>query len=114
MRRAGRRGRLLQVLLALLLLGQFDALGGLFSAFPTGAEDDPVLPDLDPPAPPALDQVPPPVDPRLPNLTLHIAVAPDPVLVGQVATITLTVENLAPDPADDLVVTLETPAGAVP
>jgi len=73
-----------------------------------------VPPPIVPPAPPALEQAPPVADPHLPSLSVHLMVAPDPVAVGQLATVTLTVENGAADPADDLVITLAPLAGATP
>src|SRR5262245_919638 len=57
--------------------------------------------------------VPPVVDPHLPSLSLHLSVAPDPVAVGETAAFTITVENGAPDPANDLLVTLPTPDEAL-
>jgi len=42
---------------------------------------------------------------------LSIAVAPEQLIVGETATITLTVTNQAPDPANALVITLATPEG---
>jgi RHS repeat-associated protein len=73
-----------------------------------------VPPPIVPPAPPALEQAPPVADPHLPSLGVHLVVAPDPVAVGQLATVTLTIENGAADPADDLVITLAPLAGATP
>ncbi len=76
---------------------------------------DPTLPPpIVPPAPPALERVPPVADPHLPSLSLHLVVAPDPVAVGQLATVTITVENGGADPANDLVITLAPLAGTTP
>jgi hypothetical protein len=52
-------------------------------------------------------------NPHLPSLALALDITPDPVVVGETATITLTIANGAPDPADGLVVTLPTPDGAL-
>ena len=52
-------------------------------------------------------------DPHLPTLSLGIAVAPDPVAIGDTAALTITVSNDAPNPATNLVVTLPTPDGAL-
>src|SRR2546423_824199 len=57
--------------------------------------------------------VPPVTDPHLPSLSLDLTVAPDPLPIGDTATISLTLSNSAPDPAQDLVVTLPTPDGAL-
>jgi YD repeat-containing protein len=72
-------------------------------------------PPVQPPAPaPQSVTVPPLVDPHLPSLVLHTVVTPDPLAVGATATLSVTVINQAPDPADDLVVTLPPPVGATP
>ncbi len=70
---------------------------------------------LDAPADPLPDAltVAPVTDPHLPSLTLRLAIDPDPVAVGDTASLTVTVTNSAPDPAEDLVVTLPTPDGAL-
>lgn len=47
------------------------------------------------------------------HLSLHSALDPDPVAIGETATLTITVINDAPDPATNLVVTLPTPEGAL-
>ena len=52
------------------------------------------------------------MDPHLPSLTLHLAVAPGEVMLGDTVALTLTVTNGADDPANQLVVTLPTPDGA--
>ncbi|MFL5802198.1 MAG: hypothetical protein ACJ8CR_10720, partial [Roseiflexaceae bacterium] len=57
--------------------------------------------------------VPPVIDTHLPSLTLHLALAPNPVAIGDTVTLTLTITNEAPDPAEDLVVALPTPDGAL-
>ena len=53
------------------------------------------------------------VDPHLPSLSLHLAVAPDPVALGDTVAITITIANDAPDPANDVVITLPTPDSAL-
>ncbi len=58
---------------------------------------------------PPLQEAP---DPHLPALALESDVAPE-LAVGETTTITLTVANAAPDPADDLEVTMPVPAGAL-
>ncbi|HEX9439609.1 MAG TPA: hypothetical protein VF909_08005, partial [Roseiflexaceae bacterium] len=55
----------------------------------------------------------PATNPHLPSLTLHLVVAPDPIAVGETATFSITIENGALDPANDLVITLPTPDGAL-
>jgi hypothetical protein len=77
----------------------------------TGA-DVPVTQPIDEPIAPPLT-VPPVVDPHLPSLTLRLAVAPNPVALGDTVAVTLTLTNQASDPAEDLLVTLPTPDGAV-
>src|SRR5438876_10577629 len=59
-------------------------------------------------AAPAADEQPPqpltvaPVtEPHLPSLTLQSTVTPDPVAVGDTATLPVTVANGAPDPAEN-------------
>lgn len=64
-----------------------------------------------PPPAAAVHTLPPVVDPHLPSLSVAVAVAPDPVVVGQEATVSVTVTNEAPDPATDLSVLLPLPAG---
>jgi hypothetical protein len=58
--------------------------------------------------------VAPVTDPHLPALALAIALAPDPVAIGDTLALTLTVANGAADPAEDLVVSLPRPDGALP
>ena len=67
----------------------------------------------DPPAPPAPLKVAPVTDPHLPSLSLHITVAPDPVALGDTVALTITLMNDAPDPANNVVITLPTPDGAL-
>jgi hypothetical protein len=62
------------------------------------------------PIPPAPTLTVAPVeDPHLPSLALSLAVAPDPLQLGETAVLTVTVLNQAPDPAEDLVITLPVP-----
>jgi len=106
-----RRLLYLTVVLALLLsLAPLQRLSP-----PVAAVADPTPPPpIAPPAPPALERVPPVADPHLPSLVLRVAVTPDPVALGQVATIVVTVTNEAPDPANDLAIALAPVAGTVP
>jgi len=53
------------------------------------------------------------LDLHLPSLSLHLAVAPDPVALGDTVAITITIANDAPNPVYDLVLTLPTPDGAL-
>ena len=79
------------------------------------AVDDPKLPPpIVPPDPPALERVPPVADPHLPSLVVRVAVTPDPIAIGQIATIVVTITNEAPDPANDLALALAPVAGTVP
>jgi hypothetical protein len=48
-----------------------------------------------------------------PGLTLAVQLAPDPLAVGETVTISVTVTNRTPYPADHLVVTAPTPDGAL-
>jgi RHS repeat-associated protein len=57
--------------------------------------------------------VSPIVDLHLPSLTVHLDMALDSVAVGDTVAFTLTVANGALDPAEDLLVTLPTPDGAL-
>jgi hypothetical protein len=57
--------------------------------------------------------IPPVVEPHLPSLALHLALAPNPVAIGDTIALTLTITNEAADPAEDLVVALPTPDGAL-
>src|SRR5262245_11265752 len=109
MRRRG--GSCLRILELAVVLALLLSLVPLPPLSPAAVAD--TAPDPSPPAP-QRESVPPVTDPRLPSLTLDIAVAPDPVAIGQVATITVTVTNQAPDPAVDPAITLAPPAGAVP
>jgi uncharacterized repeat protein (TIGR01451 family) len=52
-------------------------------------------------------------DPHLPELALQVDVAPSPLAVGDTATLSVTITNAAPDPAEDLVVTLPAPDGVL-
>jgi hypothetical protein len=72
----------------------------------------PALTDDDSPS--QLPVVAPTPDAQLPALAIAIDVAPDPIVIGDTAAITLTIDNAAPDPADDLVVTMPAPDGALP
>ncbi|MCG8348250.1 MAG: hypothetical protein MI924_10780, partial [Chloroflexales bacterium] len=65
------------------------------------------------PQPPAVFTVPPRADPQLPQLTLHLQVAPDPVVLHAPVTVTVTIANQSPHPAHELRLMLPTPAGAV-
>ncbi|MFL5800699.1 MAG: polymorphic toxin-type HINT domain-containing protein [Roseiflexaceae bacterium] len=105
--------RRLSIILLLALL-----LGGLPTAS-LRAQGGP--PPEDPPADPPVEiTVPEMVDPHLPSLSLHLAVAnPIPIIIFSLDPLqfkgspffTLTVVNDAPDPANNLVVTLPTPPG---
>jgi RHS repeat-associated protein len=63
---------------------------------------------------PPLPALTPAPDPQLPSLAIAIDIAPDTIVVGDTAAITLTIDNAAPHAADDLVVSLPTPDGALP
>ena len=68
---------------------------------------------LQPPTP-VKHTLPPFVDPHLPSLNLKIAFSSEQAVVnGTPITATVTVSNSAPDPANNLVVSLPTPAGTV-
>lgn len=63
--------------------------------------------------PPERRTVPPLVDPRLPSLNISMKVTPHVVAVGDILTVTLTVNNSASNPANNLVVSLPIPEGTV-
>lgn len=67
------------------------------------------------PNPPPIDPHPytPPTYPAQPSLRLSVLVAPDPLVPGATATITVTVDNLATDAALDTQVVLPLPKGMV-
>lgn len=101
--------RAIGVALALLLVASANPLWEALA--PTPQVGSVAAADAIPPAPQART-LPPASDPHLPSLAVHVAVAPDPIVVGQPATITLTVSNNAHDPATGLAITLPLPAGA--
>src|SRR5437867_8984795 len=108
MARRQMRGRAFAWLLLLaLIVGWLPTASGSAAAFssPQRAVDAPA----DPP-PNVLTVAPtqPAPDAHLPALALEADVPPTPLAVGDTSTITLTITNGAPDPADDLVVTLPT------
>jgi RHS repeat-associated protein len=76
--------------------------------FAVAAQHEPV-PVMPPPSATLLDVA----DPDLPSLTLRLAVAPDPVPVGASAVFTLTLSNQADNAAEDVVVSVPTPDGAL-
>lgn len=51
------------------------------------------------------------VNPRLPSLTLQVGVSAQAVSIGDILTVTLRIENQAPDPANNLEVRMPIPAG---
>lgn len=65
---------------------------------------------VDPPPPEILEVAPSPYV-ATPALVIQAQVAPDPLIVGMTATVTLVVSNQVSDPADDLMVTLPLPPG---
>jgi hypothetical protein len=68
----------------------------------------------DPPVAAAVPIVTQPIpNPLPPGLVLELAVAPDPVAIGETATLSVTVSNRAPYPAEALDVTVPTPDGAL-
>jgi uncharacterized repeat protein (TIGR01451 family) len=103
------------LLLALLLSHLPTSLPSPFVGIPGALAAPAAQSQTDPIEPPQPTRVDPPaaVDPRLPALTLDVAIAPDPIAVGETAALTVTVRNLAPNPATNLVVTLPTPDGAL-
>ncbi|HEX2912230.1 MAG TPA: RHS repeat-associated core domain-containing protein [Chloroflexia bacterium] len=58
--------------------------------------------------------VPPVTDPHLPGLVLNVTTDSTTVAVGDTVTLTVTVNDQASDPANNLVVTLPVPAGTQP
>src|SRR5262245_21385813 len=62
---------------------------------------------------PAHRTVAPVVVPRLPGLTLHLAITPDPVGIGETATFTVTAENSTPTSANEVVISIPTPDGTL-
>ena len=75
----------------------------------TGANN---LYDYNPPLPQPIT-VPPLQDPHLPALTIKMDVAPRSLSVGDPLTITLTINNEANDPANNLSVSMPLPAGTM-
>jgi hypothetical protein len=99
------------VLLLVVLIGWPPISPATFAASvdaQTAPPDLTATPSLDPADTPLPEPIP---DPELPSLALSVAVAPDPVVVGQIATVTLTIDNAAQYPAEDLVVRLPLPEG---
>jgi RHS repeat-associated protein len=78
------------------------------TVFAVAARHEPVVITNPPPTTPPL------ADPHLPSLSLRLSIAPDPVVISDTATITLTVANEAADAAAGLVVSLPTPDGVLP
>jgi hypothetical protein len=82
------------------------------------AQEGPTTPDVPapiespPPPPPQQITVPPIEDPHLPSLALRLQAAPQWAAVGDTITATITVFNQAPDPADELTLTLPRPTDA--
>src|SRR5262245_3626938 len=107
--------RLAWLLLIALLVNSIPGVAAAPAPVAAGRLSAPATAVAHDPAPPtSTSQVVQPVaDPHLPSLSLHLAVAPDPLAVGETAVVTLTVINDAPDPARALVVTLPTPDGAL-
>src|SRR4051812_45902676 len=65
-----------------------------------------------PPAPePVRLQATPQPDLQLPSLSLQTAITPDHAAVGDDLTVTLTATNQAPDPAQNLIISVPVPAG---
>src|SRR5262245_54563958 len=97
--------RLAWLLLVTLLVNSIP--GAAAAAAPPVAAGHPSAPAAavahDPEPPTSTSQVVQPVaDPHLPSLSLHLAIAPDPLAVGETAVLTVTVINDAPDPANRL------------
>ncbi|HEX6290957.1 MAG TPA: hypothetical protein VFZ66_17360, partial [Herpetosiphonaceae bacterium] len=65
-----------------------------------------------PPLPPHTLETP--TYPRRPGLALSVTAAPEAVAVGDTATITLTLTNRAPHPAEQVVISLPTPDDTAP
>lgn len=100
--------RLLARLLLLALVSSWLPAAPVLPAIPSATSGSDIAA-----ADPAPLSVPAVADPHLPTLSLGIAVAPDPVAIGDTAALTITVSNDAPNPATNLVVTLPTPDGAL-
>src|SRR5512145_2539246 len=79
----------------------------------TGQPTAAAMPAIRPPAV-VTHQVPPYVAATLPSLHLDLMVTPDPLTIGQTATVSLTVTNNANHPADDLRIFMPVPAGVTP
>jgi uncharacterized repeat protein (TIGR01451 family) len=98
-----------RLLLAVLIASAIPGANGLEQASSAlAASTDALLP-----ASPVALTIAPVADTHLPSLTLRLTVNPDPVAVGDTAALTITVTNDAPDPAENLVVTLPAPDGAL-
>src|SRR5437867_4182451 len=98
-----------RLLLVALIVGWLPTASGSGAAFssPQMGVDAPADP------PPDALTVAPVADPHLPSLTLRLALASDPVAVGDTVAFTLTLTNAADNPAEGLVVILPTPDGAL-
>lgn len=104
-----RTHRILTVLLLVVLIAGW--LPG--AAAPPVARAAQLAPAAPAASAPAALPAPPVSLPQLPAPVLELSVAPNPVVVGESATITLTVTNRAPVPAAELVITMPTPEGAL-
>ena len=77
---------------------------------PSTTSTPPGSPQL--PTPPSL-LIPPAANPHIPSLRLDFDLSPNPIAVGDTATITVRVTNQAPDAAQNLTISLPLPTGAV-
>lgn len=83
-------------------LSVYDLISFFTLSTPVGSVNPPV---------PEVRTVPPVQDPHLPSLSIQIALNADSVTVGDIVTATVTLSNIAPDPANSLVLSLPTPEG---
>lgn len=107
--------RLLSRLMLFVLLAAALPAAPLLAAAPRlyASDVSSTDPTLLPPSTPAPIVTQPIPNPPPPGLALDLVIAPDPLAVGDTATITVTVTNRAVYPADHLVVTAPTPDGAL-
>jgi uncharacterized repeat protein (TIGR01451 family) len=101
------------LLLVALLAGATICSNRRRRTIPHTSNRQPAIPEPvdDPPPPPEIHTLPTVTYPQLPGLALELAIAPDPLAVGDTGTISVTVINRSATPAEDLVVTLPAPEG---
>jgi hypothetical protein len=108
-----RAARLISWLLLLTLLSTWLPGAPVAQQAPRSSDPPQGTPSTPPDAPTPAAPVPPQPFAPHPGLALALALAPDPLAIGETATISVTITNRAPYPAENLVVTVPTPDGAL-